>query len=62
MIDLQLKIDTIIIFNPALAYECVQVKYLPNQLEIYYEEGTHIMTITRISGKLGLRYINWSTY
>ena len=46
----------------ALAYERVQVKYLPNQLEIYYEEGTHIMTIPRILGKTGLRYINWSSY
>ena len=48
--------------DPALAYERVQVKYLPNQLEIYYEEGTHIMTIPRISGKTGLSYINWSPY
>ena len=48
--------------DPALAYERVQVKYLPNQLEIYYEEGTYIMTIPRISGKPGLRYINWSPY
>jgi len=48
--------------DPSLAYERVQVKYLPNQLEIYYEEGTHIMTIPRISGKPGLRYINWSPY
>ena len=48
--------------SPSLAYEKVQVKYLPEQLEIYYEEGTHIMTIPRISGKPGLRYINWSPY
>lgn len=48
--------------DPALAYERVQVKYLPNELEIYYDDGTHIMTITRISGKPGLRYINWSPY
>lgn len=48
--------------DPALAYERVQIKYLPNELEIYYEEGTHIMTIPRISGKPGLRYINWSPY
>ena len=46
--------------DPALAYERVKVKYSPNQLEIYYEEGTHIMTIPRISSKLGLRYINLS--
>lgn len=26
------------------------------------EEGTHIMTIPRISGKPGHRYINWSPY
>ena len=30
--------------DPALAYERVQVKYLPNQLEIYYEEGTSLLT------------------
>ena len=48
--------------SPSLAYEKVQVKYLPEQLEIYYEEGTHIMIIPRISGKPGLRYINWSPY
>ena len=48
--------------DPALAYERVQVKYLPNELEIYYDDGTHIMTIPRISGKPGLRYINWSPY
>ena len=48
--------------DPALSYERVQVKYLSNQLGIYYEEGTHIMTIPRISGKPGLRYINWSPY
>lgn len=48
--------------DPSLAYERVQVKYLPNELEIYYEEGTHIVTIPRISGKPGLRYINWSPY
>jgi hypothetical protein len=48
--------------DPTLAYERVQVKYLPNQLEIYYEERIHIMTIPRISGKPSLRYINWSPY
>lgn len=48
--------------DPTLAYERVQVKYLPNQLEIYYEEGIHIMTIPRILGKPSLRYINWSPY
>jgi hypothetical protein len=46
----------------SLTYERVQIKYLPNQLEIYYEEVTHIMTIPRILGKPGLRYINWSQY
>lgn len=30
--------------DPALVYEHIQVKYLPNELEIYYEEGTHIMS------------------
>lgn len=47
---------------PSLAYERVQVKYLSNHLEIYYEEGTRTMTIPRISGSPGLRYINWSPY
>ena len=31
-------------------------------MEIYYEEGTHIMIIPRISGKPGLLYINRSPY
>ena len=37
-------------------------KYFPNQLEIYYEEKTHIITIPIILRKPGLRYINWSSY
>ena len=48
--------------SPALAYEKVQVKYLPEQLEIYYEDGRYIMTIPRMNTKPGARYINWSPY
>ena len=48
--------------SPSLAYEKVQVKYLPEQLEIYYEDGRYIMTIPRTNTKTGARYINWSTY
>ena len=45
-----------------LAYEKVQVKYLPEQLEIYYEDGKYIMTVPRMNTKPGARYINWSPY
>ncbi len=48
--------------DPSLAYQKVQVKHLPEVLEIYYEEGTYIMTVPRLSGKPGIRYINWSPY
>lgn len=48
--------------DPSLAYERVQVKFSPNELEIYYEEGTLIMKVPRLSGKPGIRYINWSPY
>lgn len=47
---------------PALAYEKVQVKYLPEQLEIYYEDGRYIMTVPRMNIKPGARYINLSPY
>ena len=46
--------------SPSLAYEKVQVKYLPEQLEIYYEDGRYIMTVPRMNTKPGARYINWS--
>ncbi len=48
--------------SPSLAYEKVQVKYLPEQLEIYYEDGRYIMTVLRMNTKLGARYIKWSLY
>lgn len=48
--------------DPALIYEKVQVKFSPNELEIYYEEGTLIMKVPKLSGKPGIRYINWSPY
>ena len=48
--------------SPSLAYEKVQVKYLPEQLEIYYEDGRYIMTVPRMNTKPGARYINWSPY
>ena len=47
---------------PSLAYEKVQVKYLPEQLEIYYDDGRYIMTVPRMNTKPGARYINWSPY
>lgn len=40
----------------------VQVKYLPEQLEIYYEDGRYIMTVPRMNTKPEARYINWSPY
>ncbi len=48
--------------DPALTYERVQVKFSPNELETYYEEGTLIMKVPRLSGKPGIRYTNWSPY
>ena len=48
--------------SPSLAYEKVQVKYLPERLEIYYEDGRYIMTVPRMNTKSGSRYINWSPY
>ena len=48
--------------SPSLAYEKNQVKYLTEQLEIYYEDGRYIMTVPRINTKPGARYINWSPY
>lgn len=48
--------------SPSLAYEKLQVKYLPEQLEIYYEDGIYIMTVPRMNSKPRARYINWSTY
>ena len=48
--------------SPSLAYEKVQVKYLPEQLEIYYEDGRYIVTVPRMNTKPGARYINWSPY
>ena len=48
--------------SSSLAHEKVQVKYLPEQLEIYYEDGRNIMTVLRINTKPGARYINWSPY
>lgn len=48
--------------SPPLAYEKVKVKYFPEQLEIYYDDGRYIMTVTRMNTKPGARYINWSPY
>lgn len=48
--------------DPSYAYKSVQVKFLPNELEIYEEEGIFLMKVPRLSGKPGIRYINWSPY
>lgn len=48
--------------DPSLAFQKLQVKFSPNELEIYYEEGTFIMKVPRLSGKPGIKYINWSPY
>lgn len=48
--------------DPSYAYKPVQVKLLPNELEIYEEEGIFLMRVPRLSGKPGIRYINWSPY
>lgn len=48
--------------SPSLAYEKVQVKFLSDTLEIYYEDGKHIMNVPRLSATKGVRFINWSPY
>ena len=48
--------------SPLLAYEKVQVKYFPELLEIYYEDGRYIMIVPRTNTKPEARYINWSPY
>ena len=48
--------------SPILAYEKVQVKFLPDTLEIYYPDGTYIMNVPRLSSSKKSRYINWSPY
>lgn len=48
--------------SPSLAYEKVQVKFLPDTLEIYEEDGKHIMNVPRLSATKGVRFINWSPY
>ena len=48
--------------NPAYAYKKIQVKLLPENLEIYDEYGSYLMTVERFSSKPGIRWINWSPY
>ena len=48
--------------SPSLAYEKVQVKFLPDTLEIYDVDGRHIMNVPRLSATKGARFINWSPY
>lgn len=42
--------------DTSFAFQKVQVKYLPEVLGIYYEEGTCIMTVTRLSGQPATMY------
>ncbi len=48
--------------DPSFAYKQVQIKYLPDELEIYTDDGEYIMKVPRLSGNPGTRYINWSPY
>lgn len=48
--------------DPSYAYKKVQVRFLSNVLEIYDEYGSYLLTVNRISGKAGTRWINWSPY
>ena len=48
--------------DPSYAYKKVQVKQLPDELEIYYEDGIFLIKVPRLSGNPGSRYINWSPY
>ena len=48
--------------SPSYAYKKIQVKFLSDALEIYYEDGRQIMNVPRLSAAKGARYINWSPY
>ena len=48
--------------SPSYAYKKIQVKVLSDTLEIYEEDGKHIMNVPRLSATKGARYINWSPY
>ena len=48
--------------DPSLAYQKVQVKMLPDIIEVYDEDGRFIIKAPRLSGNPGTRYINWSPY
>ena len=48
--------------SPSYAYKKIQVKFLSDTLEIYEEDGKHIMNVPRLSATKGVRYINWSPY
>lgn len=48
--------------NPSYAYKKVQIKLLPDEIEVYDEEGIFLMKVPRLSGNPGIRYINWSPY
>ena len=48
--------------SPSYAYKKIQVKFLSDALEIYYEDGRQIMNVPRLSAAKGARYINWSLY
>lgn len=48
--------------DPSYAYKKVQVKQLPDELEIYDEDGIFLIKVPRLSGNPGSRYINWSPY
>lgn len=48
--------------SPSYAYKKIQVKFLSDTLEIYEEDGKHIMNVPRLSAIKGARYINWSPY
>ena len=48
--------------NPEYAYKKVQIKLLPDDIEVYDEDGIFLMRTARVVGKAGARWINWSPY
>lgn len=50
------------LYYSSYAYKKVQVKFLPDILEIYEEDGKLLITVPRLSGSKGARYINWRPY
>ncbi len=48
--------------SPQLAFQKLQVKTTPREIEVFDINGVFIIKTARLHGKNGTRYINWSPY